>query len=52
MFKFDSLADDIKLYNVGDELFDEKSKPNRFNIINDLNIFPTAGNPCFINDYK
>ena len=37
---------DSKFYNVGQELYEDKSKPNKFNILNDLNIFPTAGNPC------
>jgi hypothetical protein len=37
---------DARFYNVGAELYEEKSKPDRFNIINDLNIFPIAGNAC------
>ena len=36
----------MKFYTVGDELFQDKTKPNRFNLLNELNIFPTAGNPC------
>lgn len=36
----------MKFYTIGEELYEDKSKANRFNILSELNIFPTAGNPC------